>query len=63
MNIAAASAATHYRRPELAFIPISDIEPATILLCTRRRRDRVVTAFVAVVEAEARKAAAEPTAT
>ena len=63
VNIAAASAATHYRRPELAFIPITDIEPATILLCTRRRREPVVAAFVTVVEAEARKAAAEPTAT
>lgn len=34
VNIASASAATHYRRDGLAFIPISDIEPATILLCT-----------------------------
>ncbi|GAA4157060.1 LysR family transcriptional regulator [Leifsonia shinshuensis] len=58
VNIAAASAATHYRRSELAFVPIEDIEPATILLCTRRRRDPVVAAFVAVVEAEARAARA-----
>lgn len=56
VNIAAASAATHYRRAELAFVPITDIEPATILLCTRRRREPVVAAFVEVVEAEARAA-------
>jgi DNA-binding transcriptional LysR family regulator len=34
VNIAAASAASHYRRDELAFVPISDIPPATIVLCT-----------------------------
>lgn len=34
VNIASASAAKHYRREELAFIPINDIEPATILLCS-----------------------------
>jgi DNA-binding transcriptional LysR family regulator len=34
VNIASASAASHYRREELAFIPIDDIEPATILLCS-----------------------------
>ena len=58
VNIAAASAASHYRRPELAFIPVSDIEPATVLLCTRRRREPIVSAFVEIVEEEARKAAA-----
>ncbi|MEN2739971.1 LysR family transcriptional regulator [Microbacterium sp. X-17] len=58
VNIAAASAATHYRRSELAFVPIADIEPATILLCTRRRREPVVAAFVEVVQAEARAARA-----
>lgn len=56
VNIAAASAASHYQRPELAFIPIDDIEPATILLCTRRRQGAVVSAFAAIVEAEARAA-------
>jgi DNA-binding transcriptional LysR family regulator len=34
VNIASASAASHYRREEIAFIPIDDIEPATILLCS-----------------------------
>ena len=58
VNIAAASAATHYRRPELAFIPIDDIEPATVLLCTRRRSDAVVSAFGAIVAAEAGRIAA-----
>ena len=37
VNIAAESAASHYRRAELAFIPIDDIEPATILLCSLER--------------------------
>lgn len=36
VNIAAASAASHYRRDALAFVPIVDIEPATIILCTLR---------------------------
>jgi DNA-binding transcriptional LysR family regulator len=34
VNIAGASAASHYRREELAFIPIDDIEPVSILLCS-----------------------------
>ena len=34
VNIAGESASSHYRRDELAFIPITDIEPATIVLCT-----------------------------
>jgi DNA-binding transcriptional LysR family regulator len=34
VNIAAASAASHYRRDDLAFVPIDDIEPATIMLLT-----------------------------
>ena len=34
VNIAGASASQHYRRDELSFIPISDIEPATIVLCS-----------------------------
>ena len=34
MNIAGQSASQHYRRDELAFIPITDIEPATIVLCS-----------------------------
>lgn len=53
VNIAAASAASHYQRSELAFIPIDDIEPATVLLCTRAHREPAVAAFVRIVEAEA----------
>jgi DNA-binding transcriptional LysR family regulator len=34
VNIAGESASRHYRREELAFIPIADIEPATIVLCS-----------------------------
>ena len=34
VNIAGESASRHYRREELAFIPIDDIEPATIVLCS-----------------------------
>jgi DNA-binding transcriptional LysR family regulator len=34
VNIAGKSASQHYRRDELAFIPIDDIEPATIVLCS-----------------------------
>lgn len=34
VNIAADSARLHYRRAELVYVPISDIEPATIVLCT-----------------------------
>lgn len=59
VNIAAASAATHYPRADLAFVPIRDIEPATVLLCTRQRRDPVVEAFVEIAQAEARRAWAE----
>jgi DNA-binding transcriptional LysR family regulator len=34
VNIAGESASRHYRREELAFVPIADIEPATIVLCS-----------------------------
>lgn len=34
VNIAGQSASRQYRRDELAFIPVTDIEPATILLCS-----------------------------
>jgi DNA-binding transcriptional LysR family regulator len=34
VNIAGESASTHYRREELAYIRIDDIEPATIVLCS-----------------------------
>ncbi|WP_062289511.1 LysR family transcriptional regulator [Demequina phytophila] len=59
VNIAAASAAAHYPRADLAFVPIRDIEPATILLCTRRRREGVVAAFEEIAQAEARRAKGE----
>ncbi|WP_062385538.1 LysR family transcriptional regulator [Demequina iriomotensis] len=59
VNIAAASAAAHYPRADLAFVPIGDIEPATILLCTRRRREPVVAAFEVIAQAEARRARGE----
>lgn len=35
VNIAAASAAAYYPRERLAFVPISDVPPASILLCRR----------------------------
>ncbi|WP_296665828.1 LysR family transcriptional regulator [Demequina sp.] len=59
VNIAAASAAAHYPRADLAFVPIRDIEPATVLLCTRRRREPVVAAFAEIAQTEARRAWAE----
>lgn len=34
VNIAGESASRHYRREELAYVPIADIEPATIALCS-----------------------------
>src|SRR6478735_4891965 len=34
VNIAGRSASRQYRRDELAFVPVSDIEPATIVLCS-----------------------------
>jgi len=34
VNIAGQSASRQYRRDELAFVPVTDIEPATILLCS-----------------------------
>jgi len=34
VNIAAASAGTHYRRPGVAFVPIIDVEPCSIVLCS-----------------------------
>ncbi|KJL47287.1 HTH-type transcriptional regulator BenM [Microbacterium hydrocarbonoxydans] len=46
VNIAGESASHHYRREELAFIPISDIEPATIVLCSLNdARNPMVKAF------------------
>jgi len=34
VNIAGASVSNHYRREELAYVPIRDIEPAMIVLCS-----------------------------
>ncbi|MFC0681519.1 LysR family transcriptional regulator [Lysobacter korlensis] len=34
VNVAGNSAASHYRRDELAYVAIDDIEPATIVLCS-----------------------------
>jgi DNA-binding transcriptional LysR family regulator len=49
VNIAATSAASHYRRDELAFIPITDIEPSTIMICSLvRPTNRAVRAFEAI---------------
>jgi DNA-binding transcriptional LysR family regulator len=39
VNIAAASAAAYYRREGLAFVPIRDVPPASILLCRRADDD------------------------
>jgi len=56
VNIAAASAATHFPRADLAFVPIRDIEPATVLLCTRRPRSSIAATFAEIAQAEARRA-------
>ncbi|MHC5794791.1 LysR family transcriptional regulator [Lacisediminihabitans sp. FW035] len=57
VNIAAASAATHYRRDDLAFVPIVDIEPATIILCTLvRPLTPAAQQFEAIALEEARRA-------
>lgn len=46
VNIAGASASRHYRRDDLAYVRIDDIEPATIVLCTRvDARNPMVTTF------------------
>ncbi|WP_251452649.1 LysR family transcriptional regulator [Microbacterium sp. Marseille-Q6648] len=46
VNIAGQSASQHYRREELSFIPITDIEPATIVLCSLNDSPNpMVTAF------------------
>ena len=49
--IAPRSMATHYARPDLAWIPITDIEPLQIALCWRRGDDSpLVSSFVEVVQ-------------
>lgn len=46
VNVAGESASKHYRRDELAFVPITDIEPATIVLCSLTdARNPMVKAF------------------
>lgn len=46
VNIAGESASRHYRRDDLAYVRIDDIEPATIVLCTRMdARNPMVTTF------------------
>lgn len=46
VNIAGQSASRHYRREELAYVPIHDIEPATIMLCSLNdTRNPMVRAF------------------
>lgn len=46
VNIAGASASEHYRRSELAYVPIDDIEPATVVLCSLGdARNPMVAAF------------------
>jgi DNA-binding transcriptional LysR family regulator len=50
MCIAPRSMATHYARPDLAWIPITDIEPLRIAICRRRDDDSpLVASFVALV--------------
>ncbi|WNM28485.1 LysR family transcriptional regulator [Demequina capsici] len=56
VNIAAASAATHFPRSTLAFVPVRDIEPATVLLCTRAQRSPIAETFVRIAQTEARRA-------
>lgn len=49
-NIAAASAATHYRRPRLAYVPIADVEPVRILASRRAQcTSALVDAFLVAV--------------
>lgn len=49
VNIAGQAALRHYRRDDLAFIPIDDIEPATIVLCAvAENRNPLVSTFVEI---------------
>lgn len=56
VNIAAASAAAHFPRPTLAFVPIEDIQPATVLLCTRRPPSALAADFARIALSEASRA-------
>ncbi len=51
------SMATHYARPDLAWVPIADIEPLRIALCWRRGDDSVLIASFARVTRELAAAA------
>jgi DNA-binding transcriptional LysR family regulator len=51
VNIASASAATHYGREGLSFVRIRDIEPSTILLCwLKRPASAAVPAFIDIAK-------------
>ena len=51
VNIASASAASHYGREGLSFVRIRDIEPSTILLCSLKRPSTpAVTAFTTIAK-------------
>ncbi|PPG26029.1 hypothetical protein C5E10_17760 [Pseudoclavibacter sp. RFBG4] len=39
VNIAGSSAAHHYQRDDVVFVPIDDIEPVTVMMCTLRSSD------------------------
>ncbi|MBF4460179.1 MULTISPECIES: LysR family transcriptional regulator [unclassified Pseudoclavibacter] len=39
VNIAGSSAARHYQRDDVVFVPIDDIEPVTVMMCTLRSTD------------------------
>ena len=56
VNIAAASVQDHYSREGLAFVPITDIPPATILLCrSSDARDGAAREFERIALEEARR--------
>ncbi len=52
VNIASASAATHYRRDDLAVIPIRDIPPAQMLLCVPARSSNPLVAVFEQIASE-----------
>jgi DNA-binding transcriptional LysR family regulator len=54
------SMATHYARPDLAWVPIEDIEPLRIALCWRRGDDSALVASFARVTRDLAAAADEP---
>jgi DNA-binding transcriptional LysR family regulator len=52
------SMATHYARPDLAWVPIADIEPLRIALCWRRGDDSALVSSFAQVTRDLAAAAA-----